>query len=39
MKFAEYISHYLWQGASHFYLIDCNLTDNWMSAVPREVHD
>ena len=32
----EWISHYLWQGASHFYLIDNNSTDNWMSAIPPE---
>ena len=31
MNFAEWISHYLWQGASHFYLIDNGSTDDWKS--------
>ena len=38
MIFAEWISHYLWQGASHFYLIDDGSTDGWESTIPPEVH-
>ena len=38
MVFAEWISHYLWQGASHFYLIDNGSTDDWMSKISRGVH-
>ena len=33
MNFAEWISHYLWQGASHFYLIDNGSTDDWKSTI------
>ena len=36
MNFAEWISHYLWQGASHFYLIDNGSTDDWNSTISRE---
>ena len=38
MIFAEWISHYLWQGASHFYLIDNGSTDDWISTIPPEIH-
>ena len=39
MNFGEWISHYLWQGASHFYLVDNGSTDDWQSTIPPEVHD
>ena len=38
MTFAEWISHYLWQGVSHFYLFDNGSTDDWMQTIPQEVH-
>ena len=38
MNFAEWISHYLWQGALHFYLVDNGSTDDWISTIPKEVH-
>ena len=38
MVFSEWISHYLWQGASHFFLIDNGSTDDWKSTIPPEVH-
>ena len=38
MNFREWISHYLWQGASHFYLVDNGSTDDWQSTIPPEVH-
>ncbi|GMI06822.1 hypothetical protein TrLO_g6174 [Triparma laevis f. longispina] len=31
MNIAEWISHYRWQGALHFYLIDNGSTDDWKS--------
>ena len=37
MNFAEWVTHYLWQGASHFYLFDNNSTDDWVSTVSPEV--
>jgi len=37
-NFKEWISHYLWQGASHFYLIDNGSTDDWESTIPKKVH-
>lgn len=39
MNFAEWISHYLWQGASHFYLIDNGSTDDWKLTIPAEVRE
>merc|ERR1719343_610961 len=33
MNLAEWISHYRWQGASHFYLIDNGSTDDWKDKV------
>ena len=33
---AEWVSHYIWQGASHLYLIDNGSTDDWHSTIAPE---
>jgi len=37
MVFKEWISHYLWQGASHFYLIDDGSTDDYLATIDKQV--
>ena len=39
MNFAEWMSHYMWQGASHFYLIDNGSTDDWNSTILPEYRE